>query len=661
MAIAVYYRFTPCCESEHPSFFQPPVTPLPDLPLVYNYAGPTLTDSFGYQLETGKCYLVEELSTTELSWVAGLSTAPEPDPVTLLPYTEISDTCSPAPTIECPCEIPPNPNYSVYRLQPCCGGEPTTVYFVDDFLIDGSTYIYGSPSPEGNLVAPSCYTVTQIVYTGTGVPPFIQVLFTDFAIIEDGCGESGNPLTSICELFCLECICTRYIWTGIPTPGTYQIQYFDCNYQVQVLDIPTDGVTWTDKVCVKYVISQCISQDLCWTQESYGNCTVDNTDINDIQYDCPGCYELRDCTGIKPSIYTFSSQVAQYVATQQVIQIVGDETCWRVFDTDDECECAVAVTVQFVFNDCPSCLTPKGFKLTECTTGEVQYTTTDLSNYTTAILQTNCPGCWEIEPIDIVPPSSVPVTVITSFEDCETCNATFYELTDCRGILDPIVTITDLSLYVGQVVQLKFCPDTCWQVALTTPQEIDGEVIIDDSFTTCPECLLAILTPQCVTFTNTLDILVSVLYADITGRISIVDIKAKSTTSKTCAYYWDTVEGIVVTEYGDCVDGLCPVPVLPKRKVTPGYNTAVCSTEYYEKVECNFADWMYKDVLEKRYGIANCCPEELMKWEIKHEMLMLDILVNPDYVCSTGSTCNCPSSCDCGYISLTTKNGTCSS
>jgi hypothetical protein len=661
MAIAVYYRFTPCCESEHPSFFQVPVTPLPDLPFVYNYTGPTVTDSLGYQLETGKCYFVEDVSTIELAWVASLFPTPEPNPVTLLPYTPISAACPPTPTIECPCVIPPNPNYSVYSLQPCCGGEPTTVYFINDSLVDGSTYIYGSSSPEGNLIVPSCYTATQIVYTGKGVPPFIQVLLNDFTIVETGCGEFGPQLTSVCELFCLECICARYIWTGIPSAGTYAIQYIDCTNQPKILNIPRDGVTWTDKICLKRVVSLCLSPDICWTSESFGNCTIDLSDPGDIKIDCPSCYELRDCTGDKASIYTLSSQVAQYIDTQQVIKIVGDDTCWRVYDSNDPCDCAVNVTVEYVYTDCPSCLSPKGYKLTECTTGNIIYTTTDLSNYIGATLEIDCPGCWEIEPIDIVPPTNQPVTVISSFDDCKTCNATFYELTDCRGILDPIVTITDLSLYVGKVVQLQFCPDTCWQVAETTPQEIDGEVIIDESFTTCPECLVAVLTPQCVTFTNTLDILVSLLYADITGRISKVDIKAKSTTSKTCAYFWDTVEGVVVTEYGDCVDGLCPVPVSPKRKVTPGYNTAVCSTEYYEKVECNFADWMYKDVLEKRYGISNCCPEELIKWEIKHEMLMLDVLVNPDYICSTGSTCNCPSSCDCGYISLTTQNGTCSS
>ena len=660
MAIAAYYRFTPCCKTAHPCYFQLPVTPLPNLPLVYNYSGPTVIDSMGYPLETGKCYFVEQLTSNDLPWVASLVPCPEPNPSTLLPFTDIAEFCPPNPTPECPCVVAPNPVYNVYSLQPCCGGDPTIVYFVDDTLTDGSTYAYLSPNPDGNLVSPSCYTATQITYTGTGVPPFTQVVFSEFSIVNEGCGESGSPLTSICEVFCLPCVCARYIWTGATGSGTYPIQYIDCNDELQTLNIPTDGVTWTDKICLKYVVSVCPSPNICWTSESYGNCIVDDSDTTDIKYDCPGCYELRDCTGVEQSIYTLSSQVAQYVSTQQVIQIVGSNTCWRVYDTTESCECAIAVTVESVFDDCPSCINPKGYKLTECTTGEVQYTTTDLSNYTTAILQTNCPGCWKVEPIDIVPPSSQPVTVISSFEDCKICNSTFYELVDCSGILENIVTITDLSQYVDSIVQLKYCPDTCWTVTVVKPQEVYGEVIVEQSFKDCPECLVAVSTAKCVSFTNTNNTPANLLYTDITGQVIKVELKAKGKIPKQCVFNWTlSTKGIEVTEYGDCVNGECPVIPLPKRKVTPGYNTAVCSTEYYENVECNFADWMYKDVLEKRYGIANCCPEELMKWEIKHEMLMLDILVNPDYTCATVNSCNCPSICNCGYISLDIVYTTC--
>ena len=662
MAIARYYRFTPCCVGAHPAFFKVPSNALPFLPKVYTYAGPTVTDSMGYQLEAGKCYYVEDETTTDLPWVAGLFLCPTPDPVTLLPYieTSIEGPCPSEPTVECPCEIPANPKYSVYNLQPCCGGEPTTVYLIEDSLVSNTTYIYTSSIPDGNLVSSTCYTTREINYTGVGVPPFTQVIISEFLEVVEGCGDGDVPYSSVCELFCLPCICTRFLWTGAVGPGTYSINYIDCDNENQILNIPTDGVTWTDKICLKYVISICPSPTLCWTTETFGDCNI----INNV-YECNNCYELRDCTGIKDSVYTFNQQVGQYISTQQVIQIVGDETCWRVFDTDDACECAVAVTVQTVFDNCQSCLTPKGFKLTECTTGEIQYTTTDLSDYTTAILQTDCPGCWTVEPIDIVPPSSQPVTVVASFEDCKVCNSIFYELVDCNEILDSIVTITDLSQYVGQFIKLEYCPNTCWEVTITTPQEINGDVIVDQGFTNCLNCTITISECKCQSVTNISEIENSIRYIDCNGQQQSFTLEPGQRSDKLCVLLWLTGENII--DYGLCINNTitnqftCPIPEQPKRKVTPGYNTAVCSTEYYERVVCNFADWIYKDVLEQRYGISNCCPEELIKWEIRHEMLMLDVLVNPDYVCSTGSACNCPSSCDCGYISLTTKNGTCSS
>jgi hypothetical protein len=726
MATARYYLFTPCCEGDHPLYFQVSIVPLSPLPYVYSYTGPNAIDSLGHILETNKCYSVTEVTTTDLVFVAGLF----PCPSELL-FVAQSLLCPINPTVECPCEIPQNicvcsratnldpasytgfryfdcngvlsyypnllpgetgPNiclsewigvytpgtfeyfgdcidgncpenitYSVYNLEPCCGGQPTMVYLINSSLNNLTTYIYNSNILNGNLINSTCYTAREINYIGVGVPPFTQVVISEFLEVVEGCGDGTEPYSSVCELFCLPCICTRFLWTGAVSPGTYSINYIDCNNDFQILDIPTDGVTWTDKICLKYVISICPSPILCWTTETFGDCNI----INSV-YECNNCYELRDCTGIKDSVYTFNQQVGQYVSTQQVIQIVGDETCWRVFDTDDACECAVAVTVQTVFSNCPSCLTPKGFKLTECTTGEIQYTTTDLSDYTTAILQTDCPGCWTVEPIDIVPPSSQPVTVVASFKDCEICNSVFYELVACNEILDSIVTITDLSQYVGQFIKLEYCPNTCWKVTITTPQEINGDVIVDQNFTTCSDCTDTLTDCKCQSAVNNLQIAKTLRYLDCNSTEKSTAILLPGQRSeKVCALFWFTGENII--DYGSCINDAiakqftCPVTVQPKRKVTPGYNTAVCSTEYYERVVCNFADWMYKDVLERRYGISNCCPEELIKWEIKHEMLMLDVLVNPDYVCSTGSACNCPSSCDCGYISLTTKNGTCPS
>jgi hypothetical protein len=60
-------------------------------------------------------------------------------------------------------------------------------------------------------------------------------------------------------------------------------------------------------------------------------------------------------------------------------------------------------------------------------------------------------------------------------------------------------------------------------------------------------------------------------------------------------------------------------------------------------------------VLTLRYGISNCCPEEDDKWLIKKQLIDLQALRDPAYVCEVPScgcgqsSCGCTqSSCGCG-------------
>ena len=99
--------------------------------------------------------------------------------------------------------------------------------------------------------------------------------------------------------------------------------------------------------------------------------------------------------------------------------------------------------------------------------------------------------------------------------------------------------------------------------------------------------------------------------------------------------------------FGECQHGVCPPRTFPnKRVITPGYNTPICTPEKYDMITCNFADVMYKMVLEKRYGITNCCPEDDHKWMVKKELIDLQALKDPDYKCSE-CDCNDHSSNNC--------------
>jgi hypothetical protein len=102
-----------------------------------------------------------------------------------------------------------------------------------------------------------------------------------------------------------------------------------------------------------------------------------------------------------------------------------------------------------------------------------------------------------------------------------------------------------------------------------------------------------------------------------------------------------------------------PIPeviVYPKRKVKPGYSTPSCDIEKYEKITCRSSEIYYKQVIRLRYGISNCCPEDEEKWLIKKELIDLDALRDPDYICRPiTSCCNQPIN-DCGCHTLKTCN-----
>ena len=95
----------------------------------------------------------------------------------------------------------------------------------------------------------------------------------------------------------------------------------------------------------------------------------------------------------------------------------------------------------------------------------------------------------------------------------------------------------------------------------------------------------------------------------------------------------------------------CPPPVYPKPFIRPGYFVPSCDPEKYEKYACKSSEILYKTVLEKRYGISNCCPDTDLgeKWIVKKELADLQGALDPNYICTpTTSCCNNTPTCGCG-------------
>ena len=317
-------------------------------------------------------------------------------------------------------------------------------------------------------------------------------------------------------------------------------------------------------------------------------------------------------------------------------------------------DCLTNVTVLTTFDDCETCIGPIAYKLTGCdNAADVIYTTDDLSAYVGKTVELQDCGCYTVELINFVPPTDTTVTVLYSFDNCVDCKSIFYVLTDCADPTKVIYTTVDLSAYEGQVIKIQNC-ENCWTVSTTREPGTVETVVFTESFDTCLECGYDVPC-VCSKITNVSDSQQSITYVNCDNATVFLLLEAGETSEKVCLKYWNIPEvaeddpPIWYPEYfGNCQEGVCPpVEYKNNRKVKPGYNTPICSAEKYDRITCEFADMYYKKALQDRYGISNCCPEELQNWKLKKRLIDVQALKDPDFNCSAQSKCSCGNTSTC--------------
>lgn len=289
------------------------------------------------------------------------------------------------------------------------------------------------------------------------------------------------------------------------------------------------------------------------------------------------CFILTDCQN--PSItYVTSTDLSLYL--NNVITVSEYQGCFTVSQTD--CPQGVppppTVTVTSSHADCPSCL-PQCYMLTDCQ-GQVAniLTNTNLSIYVGGVINiVGSSTCWQVSLAQGCQ-GSVPVTVSNSFADCTACLPVCYLLANCENPADIKITNTNLSAYLGQVIKIDGCPDTCWTVNLASNCDGAVPVTIEAPYVDCDTCLNIQPPP--------------------------------------------------------------PVELRP-RMIKPGYTTPGCDPEYTERINCTFSNAAYDQMLITRYGITMCCNEPIEKWDIKKQLLDLRAIYDPDLCKNTFETC-CP-------------------
>jgi len=443
---------------------------------------------------------------------------------------------------------------------------------------------------------------------------------------------------------CAGCDCKCYEVTGYT--GTYI--YIDCNGVTQ-----TVRSTGSDKFCASAAPNIPGKQGLDYTLTIGDDCVDDEcTDKCFLLTNCdPTAYPTQDAT-----LTSTLQSLSAYVGISGVVQLAGYEGCWTVTETTP-CDCPIDLTVIRSYINCQSCIGVVAYKLSNCEKiNEVVYTTQDLSAYVGKVIKDDC-ACWSVEQIDYQPPSETTIVDPILFTDCTTCLTTYYQLDDCdlTATVPIIVTPTNLAGYVGSVVQIDGCTG-CYTVSLYTPETEPAnsqEVTVTLDFADCSTCTS--ITPRCSTVFNNTTADQTYTFINANGDSEVTDVvKSGHSSLRYCVQRWDSsinTDGIF-NFYGDCTvyedelrvkTGFCVQHFPNNRKVKPGYNTPICSAEKYDKITCRAADIMYKKVLELRYGISNCCPEEDEKWLIQKELIELQALTDPDYPCNHLSDCSCNS------------------
>lgn len=586
------YSYTPCCGG-HPVYlarfdtesgaliFPDP----PGVPHVWQYNGPApYTDHLGHSLIPGQCYYIQYTTIT----VNGPQ-CNEPYIVaspTLENFSETShENCITAvndPKCDCP---------KTFEFISCCTGE-STIYNVtgivkEDQLVSGNSYLVNLDL--GDLTTLGCYTINQISVTDPESLPTIDIenIATEDPI-EEGCNDF------LCQLLCQDCRCETFE-NQSPNGGFYVA--ITCDFQqvsivngnplgspVPLIEYVGDPTLYplTEGLCLRYW--QELTQGL--NRIDSGLCEIVYWNENGSEINCPIYYKIVNCQEPFNEICV-TNDLSAYFANNEVITIDGQPNlCWSV-EQVDLCVSPVTVIVTQSHVDCPDCLEKvlTNYELINCNDeSQIIYTSSDLSGFGPYVSLEEYPDdCWLVTVLTSNTPSDIPVTPLDSFGTCIECSQQYYILEDC-DIDDPelpIITGTNLSAYVGQVITLASCPDICWQVS-ETDNTIGAQPVLLNGiqvFQTCELCIQPTPIPT--------------------------------------------------------------PPVYKYKSVKPGYNTPGCSPEKYEQYMCNFSEAMYRQVMVDAYGIEPCCGDDDVKWQIKKELIELKAITDPDYNCLNLDSCAC--------------------
>lgn len=377
-------------------------------------------------------------------------------------------------------------------------------------------------------------------------------------------------------------------------------------------------------------------------------------------------YKLTSCND--STIFTYTSDDLSLYVDKVIRREDCPEECWIVSQIDGNIPSDTPIIILDDYLDCELC-NRKYYRLHDCLELELDIITyTDLSDYVDKIITLDwCPEtCWEVSETLIDDGAGVISDVLNSYTECETCLTSApcicstiknyndivldYKYLSCQGILQTV------TLQPGQKSD-RLClirwyePKDCESFIF---KFIDGNGTITYNFFSNNNFLIdapnylndkpAFYSPLLngyIYYDGKKWILSSYnSYEDTYILLATLNCGADcncptgewtniSSLSNQGSY--TTIEFKYTIEYfGNCINGVCPPRKNNQKSITPGYNTPACEIWKYEEISCRAAEALYKQVLQLRYGISNCCPEEDERYIIQKELIDLQAMIPPD-------------------------------
>lgn len=234
---------------------------------------------------------------------------------------------------------------------------------------------------------------------------------------------------------------------------------------------------------------------------------------------------------------------------------------------------------------------PSCYRLANCVTGVTYITKTDLSTLLGSSVRFSIInqgivlpviGCYEVNNSNTCL-GAVEVQVNFIYNNCGECVNSCYLIQNCQDETDFFTSINPVfASYIGQYIEIEDCPDKCFFVTLTT---------------------------DCNRTSNV-------------GPGNILNV-------------YSTCE--------ECVGISAPDPFeLHQRSIKPGFTTPGCPPDYTVKVNCNYGEQLYDEMVAIRYGINICCEHDVDKWDIKKQLLDLASIYDPNLCVSAIKPCDPP-------------------